>query len=459
MCEAISLVGRRWNIAAAAILTLASLASFPNMAARAAATSPVMDRERGKVVTTRPDVSAPESLIRQGNYDEAQQHLSVIDRQYPNDSQTQFLLGMIALQKQDYDRAIKFFRWILAREPNALRVRLELARAYYLKKDFDRSETEFRRATASSHLPHEGVANVERFLSAIVQERRWTTNISFGIAPSSNINSGTGATTVGLYGLPFDLSPDARRQSGVGLNLGLSTEWSPRIAKNLQVAVGGQATGSAFTKTARYNDYTLAGYIGPRLISDNWNLALIGTGFQRWYGNRAYNKGVGSKISGGYMLTQSVVLRASVGFQRVKYLWLHEQDGNVYSAEIGALLNIDPQTRLETNGRFTKQNSKMDAYSNRVIESTATLQHEFRRGYVATVQANVVTVRYDAALAAFGIPRSDNQWSTRLSLYNRGITVLGFSPQLSLIHTTNNSNINLYAFTKNQAEISFVRSF
>ena len=56
---------------------------------------------------------------------------------------------MIAVQEKDYATAVHYLRAILVREPKALRVRLELARTFYLQHDYDNAERQFRLARAS----------------------------------------------------------------------------------------------------------------------------------------------------------------------------------------------------------------------------------------------------------------------------------------------------------------------
>jgi cytochrome c-type biogenesis protein CcmH/NrfG len=55
------------------------------------------------------------------------------------DTETYFLLGLIEVEKQQYRKAIGWFRLALAREPSSARLRLELGRAFYLARDSFRS--------------------------------------------------------------------------------------------------------------------------------------------------------------------------------------------------------------------------------------------------------------------------------------------------------------------------------
>ena len=78
--------------------------------------------------------------------------LAELERANPRDDEVQFLLGMIAMEEKAYGQAIRRFRRILARRPGAVRVRLELGRAFYLAKDFDNAERQFRLARAGACL-------------------------------------------------------------------------------------------------------------------------------------------------------------------------------------------------------------------------------------------------------------------------------------------------------------------
>ncbi len=53
----------------------------------------------------------------------------------------------------------------------------------------------------------------------------WTAKLSFSLAPSSNINNGSQADKVVIWGLPFTLNPDARALSGWEMALGANLSY------------------------------------------------------------------------------------------------------------------------------------------------------------------------------------------------------------------------------------------
>jgi len=161
------------------------------------------------------------TLIDGGNFIEA---LSVLRPLVPDrlDDTRQinilFLVGRAALgaaehpqtpeaERKDYvDEAIGAFHRILVAQPELVRVRLELARAFYVKGHDRLSRREFERVLAEESLPPPVVANVRGFLSAIRQRRRWNGYFGMALAPDTNIGGSSDAEKVDIPDL-FGVTP------------------------------------------------------------------------------------------------------------------------------------------------------------------------------------------------------------------------------------------------------------
>lgn len=68
-------------------------------------------------------------------------------------------------------------------------------------------------------------------------------------------------------------------------------------------------------------------------------------------------------------------------------------------------------------------------------------------------------IRYDDVLIAFGNRRLETQMDYRISVSNAVIDLWGFTPVLSYIHSDRYSNIALFTFHRDRAEIGFKRNF
>ena len=79
------------------------------------------------------DTEAAQLLISSNRLEEAKRVLEQVLVAKPDDSEALFLMATIAVEQKDYDTAISLYRHILVREPDVERVRLDLARAFFLR--------------------------------------------------------------------------------------------------------------------------------------------------------------------------------------------------------------------------------------------------------------------------------------------------------------------------------------
>ena len=184
---------------------------------------------------------AAQLLIANNRLDDARRVLEQDLASQPDDSEALFLRATIAVAQKDYDTAISLYRRILVREPDAERVRLELARTFFLKGDYDNADRQFRFARAGD-IDDTVKANIDHFLDAINRLREWTINFSLALAPDTNQNAATSAAQVNIFGLPFALDKNARKQSGIGVAGDIGGEWSPPLSDNVKARIGADLT-------------------------------------------------------------------------------------------------------------------------------------------------------------------------------------------------------------------------
>ena len=114
--------------------------------------------------------------------------------------------------------AVARFRAMLIRDPTLPRVRLDLALAYFRAEEDSSAAYHFRQVLGDEDLPPVVRARTLAFLDTIRRRKTWSVSAAVALAPDSNINAATSSREVNLFGLPAQLSEDARQTSGVGLN-------------------------------------------------------------------------------------------------------------------------------------------------------------------------------------------------------------------------------------------------
>ena len=115
-----------------------------------------------------------------------------------------------------------------------MRVRLDLALAHFQARQDGRAAYHFRQALGAPDLLAAARDNALAFLDEIRRRKTWSVNTAVALAPDNNINAATRARIVELFGLPAELSEDARQTSGVGLSVNVSGTHEARLSPDLQ---------------------------------------------------------------------------------------------------------------------------------------------------------------------------------------------------------------------------------
>ena len=443
---------RRYAMLLGAMLLTLSLAS-------AVMPDPVSAQE-----TRRPELSA-ESLIDaaraalgKGKLEDAEFLLQGVKPGEGNIDDLDFLYGSIAMAREDWQTAIARFRAMLIRDPTLPRVRLDLALAYFRAGEDSSATYHFRQALGDEDLPPVVRARTLAFLDTIRRRKTWSVSAAVALAPDSNINAATSSREVNLFGLPAQLSEDARQTSGVGLNANISGGYEARISPDLRFRTGASLSTRTYEKS-KFNDRTLTLRAGPRFLFEKFDLRPELTARARRLGGEMYSRAAGIELSGNWQVAPAWRLSAAVGGERISYeTFLGE--GNMYSTQVGLAHALGRATLLRANGVFRREAVEREAYSWRefIVEVSAT--RELPRGFVATVGSTYRLRRYDSPLAAFGPEaRLDRTLAGRVKVSNRHIELFGFMPELTFKHERRSSNISLYDYKRNLVEVGVVRTF
>lgn len=404
-----------------------------------------------------PLAATVEHLLRSDQIDEAQRLISAALEADPHNPQTRFLSGIVAIARKDYAHAIRTFRAMLIDHPKASRVRLELARAYFLSKDYVNADRQFRLVRAGEH-PAEVLANIDQHLYAIRQNKAWSWSLSLAIAPDTNLNAATSASEITLSGLPFELSQDARKHSGIGLAAQGSVEFAPRIGARTRLRLGLAAQRREYGG-GDFDDMALAIHAGPRIVTGRWDASLLATGFVRWYGGQELMRAGGARIEATHFPSANLSLTGALALQTLDYARDDTRDGTLTSATLGLVRPLNSTSAVTARANLSRQNANSSAWSNWSINLSAGYLRELPGGFTVGIEPALGLTRFDTALAVFGKPRRDSSVSAEVSLLNRRIVLGRFTPRASYALTRQWSNIDLYSFTRHRFEIGLTTVF
>ncbi len=360
VCRAASLAraamtSRALSLAAAAIILLPGLVQASDVDPNAPTDEQVMAA-----------AGATERLLTQGRAAEAVTVIRPVAEARPDMAQATFSLGLAALGaaeaavragsgrkddvvKEHFNLAVHSFRGMLVKDPNQMRVRLELARSLFsrgnciappknlvkhlLGDDCWAAEQHFLRVIGSD-VPPQVIFNVRRFIQICRARKRASGSLSLALAPDTNVNTSTSAQTVNIFGLPFQLDDQARATSGIGVVGAVGAEiqrpipWMNIIpGYTPRLRVGGTIYRREYSG-GEFDDSNLGVYAGPRFINRRGQFSILFQADRRSVNGRPYSRQYGLRVEGVRLLSQRIAAGGSAEGSRQTALSTQGPIGN-----------------------------------------------------------------------------------------------------------------------------------
>ena len=405
-------------------------------------------------------IETARAALAAGEPDDAALLLEGIEPGQGDIDEIDFLWGSIAMMRGEWQEAISRFRAMLARDPSLLRVRLDLALAYFQAGEDGSAAYHFRQALAAEELPPAVRSNALTFLERIRRRKSWSVTGSVSIAPDTNINAATSARQIDLFGLPATLSEDARQTSGVGLSASVGGGYEARLSPDTRFRTSAHLhTRTYGSGKSDFNEQTLSLRAGPRFFFEGFDLRpeLVARG--RQLGGETYSRAGGLELSGNWLIAPTWRLSGLAGAEWNSYeTFLGE--GALYTAQVGLSHALGQATLLQADAGWRREVLDSDAYSWREFIAGFSVAQELPRGFVVTAGPSVRWREYGAPLPVYGPDaRQDETVAGRVTVSNRHIDLFGFMPEITVRHEVRDSNLGLYEYERSVAELGLVRTF
>ena len=360
--------------------------------------------------------------------------------------------------------AIAALRAILIDHPQLTRVRLELARAFFLKGDDDLSKTHFDRVIAGDP-PAPMLANIRRFLHVIRARRRWSGYFSFNFEQNDNLNSGTETEVVYLFGLPFTLNEGSRPRSGNSIAFAAGREYQQPLGEHLRWRFGVDATHHKY----RSNDAdqtSLSLRTGPRwLTSRRSEYGLQATAGQQWVASKRNSTNYGLRFNARHQLSRQIGINGQVSWKRTVPIGGSDSIDVGYSLNATYLFSPLLQGSAGIGLSHSRPQPKRPNSGSRSRSFNLGLNRIFSRGWTVGSSLGWSQTRHGSNVQGTAQPQSqlqrqrDRKRVARLFLLNRGFTLFGFSPQFIVAQERQQSNSPRHIYQRTRFDLRFVRQF
>ena len=422
------------------------------------------------------DITAARSLAKQGKFDAALILLQPLVDRRPVPADVLFLVGIASIgasqkpglpedaREKYLDAAITALRSMLVSRPGLVRVRLELARAFFLKGEDSLARRHFEHVLAGK--PPAGVAlNVQRFLNQIRARKRWTLRVGAALAPDSNISARSSEQTIVLdtaFGrLPFTYSGDDA-ESGIGIALWAGGEYQYPVSDRWRLRAGGDINRREY-RSDEFDRMTVAAHLGPRwLIGQASEVSLLASARQSWLSDEEDYRDLGLRAEARHRINRRTTAFLNASRHERRYEGRDWLDGPVTDLSGGIGWTASPTMRVDTGlgwgQQITERKKERHDYRWGQVGVTFLLPWGFTLGGAGTLR----WTDYRGEWAPFvlgGGERRDLTRSIRINVHNRAFTVAGFSPQVSMVQEQRTSNAQLHDYERLSGELRFVRLF
>lgn len=404
-------------------------------------------------------------LIEAKRYDEAAPMLAALQQLPDHKLEIRFLSGMLAARRGDHKQAASYYRTILAEDPSQTRVRLELGREMLAMGHVQSADKQFKIAQQAKDLPQDVAATIRVVRDVIRSKRTWRLDFDIGIAPDTNINNATAADTITILGngvtpTPFKLDSQAKAQSGIGGTAMVSAGARLPVSKHVSALVDVDLAGTKYAES-QFDDYQGQIAAGAEIrTSKDTSISIEAVGAQRWFGGKPASQQAGAKAGFQARLGDASQIGLQLDARHTNAMFDQSYDGwqigayATFEHSVGKALIVS----LGGFGRWDSLNAA--AYSNAEFGMIAGFGGELPHGITFGVSGSASRATFSAPMPLFSIdPRKDWRTSARLTVGDRKVNLMGFSPQVSVSYSKTDSSIVYYSNDRLRFRFTFARYF
>ena len=350
---------------------------------------------------------------------------------------------------------------MLIARPGLVRVRLELARAFFLKGEDSLARSHFERVLAGKPVAPV-VANVQRFLAEIRARRRWTMYLGAAMSPDSNIGGASDEQVIYINDLPFRRDAEELTTSGIGVSVWTGGEYQYPLGDRLRLRLGGDVSRQDYGGS-KFDQTSASVHAGPRwLVDRDTEVSLVGNARRRWTGTSPSNDDLGARVEAGHRLTPRIRVNGRASWYRRDNRTKDFLDGPILDFTLGGSWVILPILRADGAAGYASERPKSERWRNASRWLRLGASVALPLGFNVGGSGELRWTDYEGNWFPFtpdGAPREDRTRILRATVHNRAFTLYGFSPQLVVTNEARDTNAQLYDYKRTRAELRAVRQF
>ena len=379
--------------------------------------------------------------------------------------EARFLNGLRSLESGQPEAAIRIFSSILALDPTLIRVRLELARAFYASKQWDRARQEFFIAL-SGDLPEPVRLKVLGFIRSIDARRGFDWDLSFGLVNAGNSrNYDTDTILLDFAGvaLPFELDRNTKSQVGLRTT-GVATYRLP-----VGLAFSERYTPSFFAQGffditdapgSTFDDYIVGSRAGLRFTAEKATYSVAPVLSRRYLSGEKYEDQAGIELAFEGRTETGFSMFGQASFLNIDNKIAGNLDGTLRRAQIGFRQSIGGLSTVGTSLFYEgkRVDFNLDNYDTFGVRLFGVIDIPF--GITLKPSLSFEEKSFSDPSQLFTADPDEKTMGANIRIEKNDLFLgNGFSPFISLSHRRTKSGIDAFSYTETEYEFGLERRF
>lgn len=393
-----------------------------------------------------------ESLVQDNNGEGIAKFLPLYQK-LPNadTSLIAYAQALLSRAQGDYPTAITLLRKLIADNPDAIGIRLQLAITLAQNQEITAAKDQFNKIRADKSLSTEDIAKIETLEARLAQQKQWDFTLNFRYLSENNVNNAPKDRQYGNWTFP---TPE--KAHGIGYNAGgsytrpIADHWSWQSNLNLY--------GKTYWDNHAYDDLLTHVDTGIAWRDARKEIRLAPYMEYRRYGGKTYSRGYGISSHFNLLLSPHWQNFSTLQLGRTIYPNRDFLTGNNQYLSTTFLYRVNPQQNFYGGLSFNHSNARDASDRYHRIGARLGWGQEWAKGISTNAEVSIARRQYHGA-DLFNIKRQDTEYNFDFSIWNRSWHFYGLTPRLTWQVNENKSNHPLYRYGSQQIFLQVSKTF
>ncbi len=365
--------------------------------------------------------------------------------------------------EEKFQKAISLYIQILNRQPDLPRVRLELARAYFLNQEYEDAQLQFE-LVKGGNLPPTVLEKIDFYLTLIRRKKDWNFDFSMALVPDSNINQASGGKEECIVlGNILLCRPLEEEQKSIGFEMGGTFTHYLHFNRDLSLHNIIMVNALEYEQ-GTFDDYQIFIASGPRYTFENGEISIQPTFRKRWYAGKQYNEEYGVQLNTQTTLNK-FILNNNILYSKNIYNDSYIDNilnGNTIIFHIQGRYILNDRTFIQAGVSYQKDNTKINSYGNDSWRYGLGIYRILPYGFSIFSELSLNNLKYhDSQLYITEehhiseTTRKDQIVQFFLYISSSMFEKYNITPSLQYIHTKTTSNIWTHEYNRQRLNLFF----